>query len=175
MKSVQEEYRLQKPIDLQAINSGKQYVSTGIGELQSLGLEYLSTKGKENKATAFFKGTIENIINGKPEPDRPSDKKPSNGFAEFQYVDDDGFPDVHAFSTLEQITGYWRMKDHKSTYSPQERRSLGIELLETKTKVKVNARIPFESTFIFEVVPLSGRHQGRTLFVIKFDLYETLR
>lgn len=83
IQTVKEVYNQQKPVDFRAIDAGKPYVPTGVGQLLSLGLAYVSSKGKETKVTAFFKEEIEKILSGKPGPEWPSEKKPSSTFAEF--------------------------------------------------------------------------------------------
>ena len=173
--SVHEAYRQRKPIDVRAIDSDNPYVPSGVGYLLSLGQQYAFSKGKETKVTEFYKEEIEKILSGNLGPEVALETKRGSKFAEFQFIDADGFPDVFAFFALEQISSFYKLDSRKPNYSLQERKRLGIELLETKTRVKVHSQVPEGLNVFFEVTPQSGRHEGKRMFVGGLDLHESLR
>jgi hypothetical protein len=168
MQSVKEAHRQQKPIDVRAINSGIPHVSTGVGELLSLGLEYSTSKGVESKLSIFFEGEIKKILSGNPGPEWPSEKTLdgpiANGRREYKYVEDDAFPDIYAFHSVAQLRNYWERKRQNPNLTARERNELGIELVESRTRILIISRTPYSSVTIFEFEPTTGRNKGRRLF-----------
>ena len=173
-------------------------VAFAIGHLLTLGLEYKDSKGKETEYARFanecIKGIldgqskdefekralakIESIMSGKSRSEsskqvqQPANRPPN---AEYKYVQDDFYPDIYAFRSVVQLKHYWDGKKQSPTLTSRELDQLGIELVESKTKVRILNRIPFQSATIFEVEPTSGRQKGKRLFVISLDVYDQIR
>jgi hypothetical protein len=92
------------------------------------------------------------------------------------FVQDDGFPDIYAFISFEHIQSYYRLQNHKSTYSRAEREMLGIALVENLTMIRIQRKIPVGTLSVFyEAIPMSGRNQGRVLYFSPLDVYKSLR
>lgn len=166
--------------------------------LLTLGLEYKDSKGKEteyaNFANACIRGIldgqskdafeklalekIESILGGSTRKEKNErSEKPRNQLpnAEYKYVEDDLFPDVYAFHSVTQFRNYWEGKKQNPNLTPRERIELGIELVESRTRILIVSRIPYSSITIFEFEPTTGRNKGKRLFTSSLDVYDSLR
>lgn len=173
-------------------------VAFAVAHLHTLGLEYNDSSGKETEYAMFANESIKGNLNGKSKneyeqramekikdlmkggseiPDPYQSQSPSNRStaAIYKYVQDDIYPDVYGFQSILQLQNFLNQEKPNPNLSPREREQFGVELIESKTRVEIIAQFPFGATTIFEVVPTAGRQKGKRLFVISFDVYDSIR
>lgn len=173
-------------------------VSFAIAHLLTLGLEYNSSKGEETEYTTFANDCIKGILNGeskneyelraienldsifkaKESSSRASGSAkdiPQSSTDEFKYVQDDLYPDIYAFRTSEQLIHWWELPKRNPNLTDSERTQLGIELIESGTRIRIVSEKPYKSKIIYEVEPTTGRQKGKRFFVSSFDVYDKLR
>jgi hypothetical protein len=178
--------------DVEAKKAGKfesPDVAFAVAHLLTLGLEYKDSKGKETEYARFANDCIRGILRGEHRDayekramekiqsilSKKKQKEPEES-AEYMFVQDDGFPDIYAFISFEHIQSYYRLQNHKSTYSRAEREMLGIALVENLTMIRIQRKIPVGTLSVFyEAIPMSGRNQGRVLYFSPLDVYKSLR
>jgi hypothetical protein len=107
------------------------------------------------------------------EVDKPAQRQSS--VADYKYVQDDFYPDIYAFRSIAQLKHYWQLPKQNPNLTQGERAQLGIELIESKTRIRILSRVQFDSAAIFEVEPTTGRQKGKRLFVTSLDVYDQLR
>lgn len=164
-------------------------VQFAVAHLHTLALEYKDNQGRETEYARFANDCIRGILRGetrdayekaamekiqaimsKKKPTEPADS------AEHMFVQDDGFPDMYAFISFEHIVSYFRLQNHKSTYSRAEQEMLGIALVENRTMIQIQRKIPTgQGSVIYEAIPMSGRNRGRLLYFSPLDVYKSLR
>ena len=114
-----------------------------------------------------------------PGPESQSEKTLAgpiaNGMSEYKYVEDDLFPDIYAFHSVAQFRNYSERKRQNPNLTARERNELGIELVESKTRILIISRIPHKSATIFEFEPTTGRNKGKRLFTSSLNVYDSLR
>ncbi len=176
--------------------SASSHVAFAIGHLRQLGLEYKNSKGKETEYAQFANECIKGILSGKPKDEfekravkkiesimrggaskaqMVEEQSSQNNGAVYKYVQDDAYPDVYAFNSVAQLKYYWQSSKQSANLNDKQRSELGIELVESRTKILVTSQIPFSSIMIFEYIPTTGRNKGRRLYGTSFDVYDTLR
>lgn len=174
-------------------------VAFAIGHLLTLGLEYKDSKGKETEYAGFANDCIRGILAGHPRDEferraiakvqsimsgrsgatksaemQPPARQPTN--AEYMYVEDDFYPDIYAFRSFAQLKHYWGLPQQNSDLTARERHELGIELVESKTRILIISRIPHGPIVtIYEFEPTTGRNKGKRLFTTSLNVYDSLR
>jgi hypothetical protein len=147
-------------------------------EVQSL-IDQAKQPAPETPTVELAKQLVKELRNRKvaekrqQDVDKPAQRQPS--VADYKYVQDDFYPDIYAFRSIAQLKHYWQLPKQNPNLTQDERAQLGIELIESKTCVRILSRVPFDSAAIFEVEPTTGRQKGKRLFVTSLDVYDQLR
>lgn len=147
-----------------------------ITHLLQLGLEYVSSKGRETPFSKTARKRIKVTLTGNSLWGQLDRTMLTNTESQsHKHVDDDVFGEVFGFRTLGHLRAFWGRDIIDANPSTAERLRLGALGIPMKTKVSIISKHQIGKPFLaFKVAIAEGDLKGKELFIAQFDMIDYL-